>query len=175
MKRMIKVLGQTYAAVLLLAVGMGSAQAAVEDYTWYTITGDVLFADNPNLWGLTTGQQIEAKVGIFGDATADGTYSVEYLYVDLDGVSGDVGLTQDDFTTSGIFLTLSSGALTDFSFFNDPYTFESSFTQFTDGIEGTAIGEWTSIQQTAVPIPAAVWLFGSALAMLGWTRRKTAI
>jgi len=27
---------------------------------------------------------------------------------------------------------------------------------------------------TAVPVPAAVWLFGSALAMLGWIRRKKA-
>ena len=26
---------------------------------------------------------------------------------------------------------------------------------------------------TAVPIPAAVWLFGSALGFLGWTRRRT--
>ncbi|MCP4833046.1 MAG: VPLPA-CTERM sorting domain-containing protein, partial [Gammaproteobacteria bacterium] len=26
----------------------------------------------------------------------------------------------------------------------------------------------------AVPIPAAVWLFGSALAGLGWIRRKQA-
>lgn len=175
MNRTIKVLAQTYAAVLLLAVGMGSAQAAPQDYTWYTITGDVLFANDPNLWGLTTGQQVEAKIGIFGDATADGTYSVDFLYVDLDGISGDVGLSQDDFVNSGVFLTLTGGAVSDFAFFNDPYTFESSFTQFSDGIEGTAIGEWSSIQQTAVPIPAAVWLFGSALAMLGWARRKSSV
>ncbi|MDP7419757.1 MAG: hypothetical protein QF483_07725, partial [Gammaproteobacteria bacterium] len=28
--------------------------------------------------------------------------------------------------------------------------------------------------QSAVPIPATVWLFGSALGLLGWIRRKTA-
>ncbi len=31
-----------------------------------------------------------------------------------------------------------------------------------------------SIQITVVPVPAAVWLFGSALGVLGWMRRKTA-
>jgi hypothetical protein len=30
------------------------------------------------------------------------------------------------------------------------------------------------VNVTAVPVPAAVWLFGSALAGLGWFRRKTA-
>lgn len=30
------------------------------------------------------------------------------------------------------------------------------------------------VEITAVPVPAAVWLFGSALGMLGWLRRKAA-
>ncbi|MGI9329930.1 MAG: hypothetical protein ACR2QB_04370 [Gammaproteobacteria bacterium] len=30
------------------------------------------------------------------------------------------------------------------------------------------------IETTAVPIPAAAWLFGSALRLLGWMRRKQA-
>ncbi len=32
-------------------------------------------------------------------------------------------------------------------------------------------GVWT---MTAVPIPAAVWLFGSGLGLLGWMKRKRA-
>lgn len=32
--------------------------------------------------------------------------------------------------------------------------------------------EWARLEITVVPIPAAVWLFGSALAGLGWMRRK---
>ena len=40
----------------------------------------------------------------------------------------------------------------------------------------TGTYEWTwegdSVTLSIVPIPAAVWLFGSALAGLGWMRRK---
>jgi hypothetical protein len=32
-----------------------------------------------------------------------------------------------------------------------------------------------NLEVTAVPIPAAVWLFGSALAGLGWMRRKQTV
>ena len=34
-------------------------------------------------------------------------------------------------------------------------------------------GTYFSISSAVVPVPAAVWLFGSALGLLGWTRRKT--
>ena len=32
----------------------------------------------------------------------------------------------------------------------------------------------TLVKQAAIPVPAAVWLFGSALGLLGWVRRKSA-
>jgi hypothetical protein len=40
--------------------------------------------------------------------------------------------------------------------------------------EGNSPFASASATTSAVPIPAAVWLFGSALAGLGWFRRKTA-
>jgi hypothetical protein len=38
------------------------------------------------------------------------------------------------------------------------------------GSAGKGVSQWT--YTAAVPIPAAVWLFGSALAGLGWLRRR---
>jgi hypothetical protein len=31
---------------------------------------------------------------------------------------------------------------------------------------------WSSLSVTVVPVPGAVWLFGSALGLLGWMKRK---
>lgn len=39
---------------------------------------------------------------------------------------------------------------------------------------GTAFGEMMTFQVAPVPVPAGVWLFGSALGLLGWMRRKKA-
>jgi hypothetical protein len=47
--------------------------------------------------------------------------------------------------------------------------FSVDATDFNTGFE---ISGYDNIVVTAVPIPAAVWLFGSALAGLGWLRRK---
>ena len=44
------------------------------------------------------------------------------------------------------------------------------------GISPAGIDNWefTIVQATPVPVPAAVWLFGSVLGLLGWMRRKVA-
>lgn len=41
--------------------------------------------------------------------------------------------------------------------------------------KGAAIFAWAVVDGDAVvPVPPAVWLFGSALGLLGWMKRKTA-
>lgn len=40
-------------------------------------------------------------------------------------------------------------------------------------VSGTSNGSYSGVINT-VPIPAAVWLFGSALGMMGWMRRRAA-
>jgi hypothetical protein len=58
-----------------------------------------------------------------------------------------------DLTGEGGVVQISSGY-----FYDDPSTYE---------------GEVSGGSVSAVPIPAAVWLFGSALAGLGWIRRRS--
>jgi hypothetical protein len=41
-------------------------------------------------------------------------------------------------------------------------------------VSGTSNGSYSGVINTVVPVPAAVWLFGSALGMLAWVRRKAA-
>jgi hypothetical protein len=46
---------------------------------------------------------------------------------------------------------------------------------FVSGSQGGDIGGATAVSAlttSAVPVPAAVWLFGSALGLLGWIRRR---
>jgi hypothetical protein len=57
----------------------------------------------------------------------------------------------------------------------------SGFATVNDGVSwgsgtsyDTGQGNWNLVQFSVVPIPASVWLFGSALAGLGWIRRKQA-
>jgi len=53
-----------------------------------------------------------------------------------------------------------------------PFNFDSSWQDLEKVEFIVQPGSLDSIKASVVPIPAAVWLFGSALAGLGWIRRK---
>ena len=174
-----KLLGQSCAVAVLMAVGMGAAQAAAVTYN-YTISGTVIIGDETygsNVWDLTAGDVITAT----GTFTADlGTIGNETGTVSFAGGSGNTMLIDllggqsltdaDDTSGGGASLTFSVGSLTDFDFLSSD--FSSYFLSFDDATSSSVYGEWDTVQLTAVPVPAAVWLFGSGLAMLGWVRRR---
>ena len=59
------------------------------------------------------------------------------------------------------------------------YSFDSSWSNLSSVVfDVSLLGNSLSMDNmvvTTVPVPAAVWLFGSALAGLGWIRRKQAV
>jgi hypothetical protein len=59
----------------------------------------------------------------------------------------------------------------------ETFNFDGSWSNLTgiDVYTGATGFQLDNIVVTAVPVPAAVWLFGSALAGLGWMRRKQTV
>lgn len=177
MTRTMKNFARTYAAVLLLAVGMGAAQAATYNYV---ILGDVNVGDESfgsNAWDLTAGDVISATGTFTAELGGTLTGTVNFAIGDtmtIDLLGGQY-LTEAD-SIGGISLTFANGLLTDFTYVQNPFDFNSNFTSFDDGNGSSVFGDWQSnASLTVVPVPAAAWLFGSALAMMGWVRRKSAV
>jgi hypothetical protein len=108
--------------------------------------------------------------------SADGNGDIEYWYIDLEGYNS---LSQD--------FTIYTSRFSEYSQYPDGWGSDNARTSVCDPSEDNDYcaysdptfqdighvatrGGWTS---TVVPVPAAVWLFSSALAGLGWFRRKT--
>lgn len=167
---------------LALLCAMPVAQAAIYNFT---IDGLVYDGDeaNPNAYGLTAGETITAtgtftaNLGTVGSETGTvsfATGSGNTMTIDLNGTFLFAG---DDMSGNGPSLTFSSGSLTDFDFLKTSSPeFNSSFMAFDDF--NSLYGEWTNASLTVVPVPAAVWLFGSGLLGLGgaaFRRRKQSV
>jgi len=105
----------------------------------------------------------------FKKADADGWFDI---YIDLPPPGGD------RFTAGETLVYTITGAgivASDFNFQstpdlvdpNGPFYAAAKFQSTGDGTQSA----WVA----AVPVPAAVWLFGSALGFLGWTKRRAVI
>lgn len=123
----------------------------------------------------------------YGDGFIDYTANSGYIYLD-DYSSGP---PNSYWTPNGVDVMLTETI-------TDPgQTTDWRFIQFYDSVPGNPYddvlllrnlgtnesyddyypseGHHLWVQQSVVPIPAAVWLFGSALAGLGWARRKQTV
>ena len=92
--------------------------------------------------------------------------------VELFGTGDAVVTVTGNYAVGGqvsIDLLLPASIQTDFSFDSAWSGLQSA--TFSAASTGSAVG-YDNVVLSAVPIPAAVWLFGSALAGLGWMRRK---
>lgn len=126
--------------------------------------GSSVFPSAPTFWGDTNGGY-DAAVAIIAhlDATGDTTVGTGTNFlVPYSTTSGDTLYSGIDFITS-------------YDYNTDTYGGPAPALQQTLDYEIFATVPYVSFTPTAVPVPAAVWLFGSGLiGLVGMARRKKA-
>ncbi len=125
-----------------------------------TITGTMERNDDGTFWTTTYTMSGLAAAGSGGFTATAGTGSVD----EIGGALRTIALTGE-----------TNGSGIAFEFDNDGWRLPTS-----DGWVGRgwllppgSVDDWL-VTATVVPVPAAAWLFGSALGLLGWMRRRAA-
>lgn len=178
-----KIIRCVLAGVLLF--GAGAAGAAMTTYD-YVITGDVFVGDetDANAFGLTAGETITAYGTFTADLSGSGQVTIPFgsgsgntMTIDLNGTLLSASQAVGFGSGNNPFITLNGDeTLYDLDFLKTSVpTFNSSFLYFDDLSASSLFGQWqTSVSLTVVPVPAAVWLFGSGLlGLVAAARRKT--
>ncbi len=111
---------------------------------------------NPDSWAINEDMNAGGGFGKFEFiATGSGSTRTSLLTFSISGVAGD---TITDYAT---------GYADDMGEY-----FAAHIAGYDDSLSGNTSGKFAG--STVVPVPAAVWLFGSALGMLAWLRRRSA-
>ena len=170
-------------AAILLVISTSHAQAALVDFT---LTGEVTYVDSwgLNVFDLSVGDTVTATATFddslisWGYSTVD--FSDPYLGIDMVITVGTGTYSNAHEVFGGPWLDFYSGQFDGLDYNSIDNEFES-FGNYFNGYYGyygyEFEGVWTGATMTpntpAVPVPAAVWLFGSGLlGLVGVARRK---
>ncbi len=168
----------TFAAASALALSAGTASAAIID-----VTAEL----SATITGIATGTQTGTGVGTYDTDTQILTLNMEY---EVDTTFGPLQVLQDQ--TSIVIIDFSAapiGGTNEITSCVDNGTYAGCAAVPVGQVAfGTVAGTWEAFETTgsfagantiqnytisAVPVPAAVWLFGSALlGLTGVTRRR---
>jgi hypothetical protein len=170
-------------SIILMFLLLGMAPANAVPVTW--VLDGVMFDDG----GVATGSFVyDADTDLYIDVSISSLFYYQVIPTHYNEVSAWPG--ELDSTTLSLYTEESEGITSyqdlifldfDQALSNAGGTigvtgWESSAT--TVGLSGASSADHYIISGTvvsAVPVPAAVWLFGSALAGLGWMRRKQTV
>ena len=112
--------------------------------------------------------------------TKDGgqVFSLHSFDYSFGAATGSNSIYLSAITAGGGVINLSPTLATDYFMYThdlDGAFYNIVSVTFSQEVGNTALTVLDNIVVSAVPIPAAVWLFGSALAGLGWMRRKQTV
>lgn len=148
----------TASVALLLGVDIGNVTFLEEDSTDATATGFSI--------GFDSGDYISGALSgtwsITDSSITHLTFKADgyYILAEVDGSSGTWSTNINDWSPDYTSLVCPAGIC-------NPDARNYAPGDFT-------INDLSNVQSfSVVPIPAAVWLFGSGLGLLGWLRRKT--
>lgn len=172
-----KIISKSYLIVALMILGMGFVHAAS---VGFTASGDVESADAGNAFLLTDTSTISAS-GVFDDSGFTGS-GLESFDTTLSLTVGSVSFTEAD-EIGDTQIVFQDGSFLGFHFttgfgndIDGPIAFFDSAFDFFNGEDDNMAymdGTWNSTSYAVVPVPAALWLFGSGLiALVGFMRRK---
>jgi hypothetical protein len=121
-----------------------------------TVSASNITAVIPNSWAIAEDRNAGGGFGKFEFvATGSGSTRTSVLTFSISGVAGD---TIADYAV---------GYADDTTEF-----FAAHIAGYSSSMTGNTSGKFAG--STVVPVPAAIWLFGSALGMLAWSRRRPA-
>ena len=121
-----------------------------------TVFDDTVFTDfnvpgAATVWSTSDADELTLRCGPGCEPNDWDVYSLNLQFAGaLTNSGGNVGLSGGQFSVS----------------YTDPYDPYNDYYYFFDVVSG-------SVSASVVPIPAAAWLFGSALLGLGWLRRAS--